>query len=73
LSNEREYRVRVPSSIEVEYDRQNDILYIYLEPGETPEEELLSEEGDIALGFKEGRLVVIEVHKFSEKIGGYII
>lgn len=71
MSNEREYRVRVPSSIEVEYDRQNDILYI--EPGETPEEELLSEEGDIALGFKEGRLVVIEVHKFSEKIGGYII
>jgi uncharacterized protein YuzE len=73
LSNEREYRVRVPSSIEVEYDRQNDILYLYLEPGETPEEELLSEEGDIVLGFKEGRLVVIEVHKFSEKIGGYII
>ena len=73
MSNEREYRVRVPSSIEVEYDRQNDILYLYLEPGETPEEELLSEEGDIVLGFKEGRLVVIEVHKFSEKIGGYII
>jgi uncharacterized protein YuzE len=73
LEAEKQYTVKIPANIEVEYDKQNDILYIHFDPEETPEEEWLSEEGDVILGFKDNKLIVIQILKFSEKIGGYIL
>ncbi|MEM4481136.1 MAG: DUF2283 domain-containing protein [Desulfurococcaceae archaeon] len=69
---ERNYAVKMPTSVEVEYDRQNDILYIYFGE-EGADEEVLSEDGNVALGFKDGRLSFIMIMKFSEKIDSYIL
>ncbi|MEM0247113.1 MAG: DUF2283 domain-containing protein [Desulfurococcaceae archaeon] len=70
---ERLYTVKVPANIELEYDRQNDILYIYFGDERVADEEVLSEDGDIALGFKDGKLVFLEIMRFSDKIGGFIL
>jgi len=70
---EKHYYVKTPVNIELVYDKQNDTLYVYFNSEDTPEEEILSEDGDIALGFKEGKLIVIQITRFSEKIGGYIL
>ena len=69
----KQYIINVPISVEVEYDRQKDTLYIYFNRDEVPDEEWLSEDGDVVLGFKESRLVVIQIMRFSEKIEGYIL
>jgi uncharacterized protein YuzE len=69
----KQYIINVPISVEVEYDRQKDTLYIYFNRDEIPDEEWLSEDGDVVLGFKESRLVVIQIMRFSEKIEGYIL
>jgi len=69
----KQYIINVPTSVEVEYDRQKDTLYIYFNRDEIPDEEWLSEDGDVVLGFKESRLVVIQIMRFSEKIEGYIL
>lgn len=68
----KNYTLKLPATINLEYDRQNDILYIYFN-GEEVDEEVLSEDGDVALGFKGGRLSFIMIMKFSEKIGSYIL
>lgn len=70
---EKHYYVKTPVNIELVYDKQNDTLYVYFNSEDTPEEEILSEDGDVALGFKEGKLIVIQITRFSEKIGGYIL
>lgn len=67
------YTVKVPANVELEYDRQNDILYIYFDNERVADEEILSEEGDVALGFKDGRLVFVEIMRFSDKIEGFIL
>jgi uncharacterized protein YuzE len=69
----KQYIINVPISVEVEYDRQKDTLYIYFNRDEIPDEEWLSEDGDVVLGFKESKLVVIQILRFSEKIEGYIL
>jgi uncharacterized protein YuzE len=69
----KQYIINVPISVEVEYDRQKDTLYIYFNRDEIPDEEWLSEDGDVVLGFKESRLIVIQIMRFSEKIEGYIL
>jgi uncharacterized protein YuzE len=69
----KQYIINVPISVEVEYDRQKDTLYIYFNRNDVPDEEWLSEDGDVVLGFKESRLVVIQIMRFSEKIEGYIL
>ncbi|MCC6041839.1 MAG: DUF2283 domain-containing protein [Desulfurococcaceae archaeon] len=69
----KQYIINVPISVEVEYDRQKDTLYIYFNRDEIPDEEWLSEDGDVVLGFKESKLVVIQIMRFSEKIEGYIL
>lgn len=69
----KQYIINVPTSVEVEYDRQKDTLYIYFNRDEIPDEEWLSEDGDVVLGFKESKLVVIQIMRFSEKIEGYIL
>lgn len=71
--DEKQYHVKIPINIDLIYDKQNDTLYIYFDPEEMPEEEVLSEDGDVVLGFKEGKLIVIQITKFSEKIGSYIL
>jgi Protein of unknown function (DUF2283). len=58
---------KTPVNIELVYDKQNDTLYVYFNSEDTPEEEILSEDGDVALGFKEGKLIVIQITRFSEK------
>lgn len=70
---EKQYYVKTPVNIDLMYDKQNDTLYIYFNSEEMPEEEVLSEDGDVVLGFKEGKLIVIQITKFSEKIGSYIL
>ncbi|MEM0001506.1 MAG: DUF2283 domain-containing protein [Desulfurococcaceae archaeon] len=70
---EKQYYVKTPVNIDLMYDKQNDTLYIYFNSEEMPEEEVLSEDGDVILGFKEGKLIVIQITKFSEKIGSYIL
>jgi uncharacterized protein YuzE len=69
----KQYIINVPISVEVEYDRQKDTLYIYFNRDEIPDEEWLSEDGDVVLGFKGSKLVVIQIMRFSEKIEGYIL
>jgi uncharacterized protein YuzE len=69
----KQYIINVPTSVEVEYDRQKDTLYIYFSRNDVPDEEWLSEDGDVVLGFKESRLVVIQIMRFSGKIEGYIL
>ncbi|QOR95097.1 DUF2283 domain-containing protein [Thermosphaera chiliense] len=58
----------------IEYDKQNDILYLNFatEIGDA-DEEVLSEDGDVVFRLKEGRLVSIMVLNFSEKIGAAIL
>lgn len=73
LLEEKSYVIKVPTNVELEYDRQNDILYIYFDDEKIADEEILSEDGDVALGFKDGRLVFVEIMKFSDKIGSFIL
>jgi uncharacterized protein YuzE len=71
---EKKYFIENLGNVWIEYDRQNDILYLYFttEIGDA-DEEVLSEDGDVVFRLKEGRLISVMVLNFSEKIGGTII
>ncbi|WP_448578109.1 DUF2283 domain-containing protein [Thermosphaera sp.] len=70
---EKKYFIENPGSVWIEYDKQNDILYLNFaaEIGDA-DEEVLSEDGDVVFRLKEGRLISIMVLNFSEKIGAAI-
>lgn len=73
-SSKRVYMIENPERIEIEYDRQSDILYIFFDKNiEDADEELLSDDGDTAFRIKEGRIVSIMVMNFSNKLGGVIL
>jgi len=71
---EKKYFIENLGNVWIEYDRQNDILYLHFaaEVGDA-DEEVLSEDGDVVFRLKEGRLISVMVLNFSEKIGGTII
>ncbi|WP_227410910.1 DUF2283 domain-containing protein [Thermosphaera chiliense] len=71
---ERKYFIENLGNMWIEYDKQNDILYLNFatEIGDA-DEEVLSEDGDVVFRLKEGRLVSIMVLNFSEKIGAAIL
>lgn len=71
--SEKTLYVKTPLSINVEYDRQNDILYVYFNREEEATEEILDENGESIMGYNGEKLVYIMILKFSEKINGYII
>jgi len=65
----KEFRIRDLDKIWMEYDRQNDILYINFGYDiEDADEEFLSGQ-DIVVRIKGGRVVSITVMNFSEKAG----
>mgnify|MGYP000495220816 CR=1 FL=1 len=65
----KEFRIRDLDKIWMEYDRQNDILYINFGYDiEDADEEFLSGQ-DIVVRIKNGRVVSIMVMNFSEKAG----
>jgi len=65
----KEFRIRDLDKIWMEYDRQNDILYINFGYDiEDADEEFLSGQ-DIVVRIKSGRVVSIMVMNFSEKAG----
>lgn len=68
---ERQYVVKITENIEVNYDKQSDILYIYFNPDEQPDEEILGGNSDIVLGFKDKTLVVIQILGLKNKIEEY--
>ncbi len=64
-----EYKISDLDKIWIEYDRQNDILYINFGYDiEDADEEFLSGE-DIIVRIKAGRVVSITIMNFSEKAG----
>ncbi|AFL67046.1 DUF2283 domain-containing protein [Desulfurococcus amylolyticus] len=68
----RRYYVENPEKIMMEYDPQGDILYIDFAGSEQEaDEEILSEDGDIAFRIREGRILSIMVMNFSRKAGFY--
>lgn len=71
---ERKYFIENLGNMWIEYDKQNDILYLNFtaETGDA-DEEVLSEDGNVVFRLKEGRLVSIMVLNFSEKIGAAIL
>ena len=67
-NNSKEYRIKDLDKIWIEYDRQNDILYINFGYDiEDADEEFLSGDGDIVIRIKEGRVVSMMIMNFSEK------
>ncbi len=67
-NNGKEYRIKDLDKIWIEYDRQNDILYINFGYDiEDADEEFLSGDGDIVIRIKEGRVVSMMIMNFSEK------
>jgi len=69
----KQYYIKIPTSVRVEYDKQNDTLYVYFNTEEIADEEVLDEEGGTVLGFRDGRLILIQINKFSEKINSLIL
>lgn len=66
--NRKQYILELSEHIEIHYDKQTDTLYIYLNPDEQPDEELLGETGDIVFGFKNGKLVVVQLIGLKNRI-----
>jgi len=67
-NSSKEYRIKDLDKIWIEYDRQNDILYINFGYDiEDADEEFLSGDGDIVIRIKEGRVVSMMIMNFSEK------
>ena len=65
----KEFRIRDLDKIWMEYDRQNDILYINFGYDiEDADEEFLTGQ-DIVVRIKSGRVVSMMVMNFSEKAG----
>lgn len=70
----RKYFIENPEKAEIEYDRQSDILYIFFTRDVLEaDEEILSEDGDIAYRIKGGAIISVMIMNFSQKIGGYIL
>ncbi|MEM3926221.1 MAG: DUF2283 domain-containing protein [Desulfurococcaceae archaeon] len=70
----KKYFVNPHKGINIEYDRQSDILYIHFDiDTEEADEEVLSEDGEVAFRIRKGEVVSIMILNFSNKIGGYII
>jgi len=68
LSSE-DYRLRDLNNLWLEYDRQNDILYLnFGEYVEEADEEIMSGD-DIVIRIKDNRVVSIMIMNFMEKIG----
>lgn len=64
----KEYRISDLDKIWMEYDRQNDILYINFGYDiEDADEEFLSGDGDIVVRIKNRRVVSIMIMNFSDK------
>lgn len=64
------YKISDLDKIWMEYDRQNDILYINFGYDiEDADEEFLSGDGDIVVRIKDGRVVSIMIMNFSGKAG----
>lgn len=64
----KEYKISDLDKIWMEYDRQNDILYINFGYDiEDADEEFLSGDGDIVVRIKNGRVVSIMIMNFSDK------
>ncbi len=66
---DKEYSIGNLNRVWLEYDRQNDILYInFGEHVEEADEEVMSGE-DIVLRIKDNQIVSIMIMNFMEKIG----
>ena len=64
------YSVKDLDKIWIEYDKQNDILYINFGYDiEEADEEFLSKDEDIIVRIKDGRVVSIMIMNFSGKAG----
>ncbi|ADI31212.1 DUF2283 domain-containing protein [Staphylothermus hellenicus] len=64
----REYKISDLDKIWMEYDRQNDILYINFGYDiEDADEEFLSGDGDIVVRIKNRRVVSLMIMNFSDK------
>ncbi len=69
-AGKEEYRIGDLDKIWMEYDRQNDILYINFGYDiEDADEEFLSGDGDIVVRIKAGRVVSLMIMNFSSKAG----
>ncbi len=67
-AEKKEYRIGDLDKIWIEYDRQNDILYINFGYDiEDADEEFLSGNGDIVVRIKNGKVVSIMIMNFSDK------
>lgn len=63
------YLVKNLDKLWIEYDKQNDILYLnFGEDVEEADEEILVD-GDVAIRVKERKVVSIMIMNFSEKLG----
>jgi len=66
----RRYYIENPERISIEYDQQSDILYIHFNGIEQEaDEEILSEDGDVAFRIKQGKILSVMVMNFSRKTG----
>ncbi len=64
------YSIKDLDKIWIEYDKQNDILYINFGYDiEEADEEFLSKDEDIIVRIKDGRVVSIMIMNFSGKAG----
>lgn len=69
MGEREEYFVKDLNRLWIEYDKQNDILYLnFGEEVEEADEEILVDE-DVAIRVKDKRIVSIMVMNFSEKLG----
>ncbi|MCY0868892.1 MAG: DUF2283 domain-containing protein [Desulfurococcus sp.] len=65
----RRYYIENPERISFEYDQLSDTLYMNFEGyEEEADEEILSEDGDIAFRIKNGRILSIMVLNLSRRI-----
>ncbi|MEM4586646.1 MAG: DUF2283 domain-containing protein [Desulfurococcaceae archaeon] len=68
-NEERTYIISDLEKLWLDYDRQNDILYINIgEEVEDADEEILIG-GDIAVRIKDNKIISIMIMKFMEKLG----
>lgn len=69
MSGRETYVVRDLDKLWLEYDKQNDILYINFGYDIEDADESFMVGDDIVLRIKDGRLVSITVFEFSRKVG----
>jgi len=69
VSEKEEYKLGNVEDLWLEYDRQNDVLYLNFSANvEDADEEVLVGE-DVVLRIKDGRVISITIMKFLEKLG----